>query len=554
MTNKIFDICIIGSGAGAGPIAYELCKDGKKVVVLEKGEHYKREDFSKDEIAFVRRDIVTPNAKDEYHTIVEGDEEYTSYESGWSFNNGTIVGGSSNFMSGFFHRLHPDDFRLKSKFGQIKDANIEDWAISYEELEPYYTKVEEVVGVSGKFTPHKYEPPRGTKDFPYPPTTEHPIDEMIEKNAKSINMTALTTPRAILSRDTNERNKCYYSNYCGSYGCSSGAKGSSREALINPALKTGNLTLLTNSYVIKLNEKNKKVVSATYIDKKTNTQKTIRAKIFVLSAQAIESSRLLLNSTSKNFPNGLGNNNGQVGKNLLFSAGGTVSGTFDEKSQIPLDKLMVEGFFVNRVIKDFYFLDKDRQKGGVLDILFEHANPIRKANSLKWDSNDNLVWGEKLYEKLYRAFNKEKILNIEIFNDWIPHDKCNVTINTTRKDKYGINVAKVAIDSHPQNEAIGNKLAKPAIKLLKRMGAKDINSAITPYPPTNLQAGGCRFGNDPKNSVLDKNCKSHEVTNLFVTDGSFMPTGGSVPYTFTIYANSFRVAQYIKNNFEQVNI
>ncbi len=554
MTNKIFDICIIGSGAGAGPIAYELCKDGKKVVVLEKGEHYKREDFSKDEIAFVRRDIVTPNAKDEYHTIVEGDEEYTSYESGWSFNNGTIVGGSSNFMSGFFHRLHPDDFRLKSKFGQIKDANIEDWAISYGELEPYYTKVEEVVGVSGKFTPHKYEPPRGTKDFPYPPTTEHPIDEMIEKNAKSINMTALTTPRAILSRDTNERNKCYYSNYCGSYGCSSGAKGSSREALINPALKTGNLTLLTNSYVIKLNEKNKKVVSATYIDKKTNTQKTIRAKIFVLSAQAIESSRLLLNSTSKNFPNGLGNNNGQVGKNLLFSAGGTVSGTFDEKSQIPLDKLMVEGFFVNRVIKDFYFLDKDRQKGGVLDILFEHANPIRKANSLKWDSNDNLVWGEKLYEKLYRAFNKEKILNIEIFNDWIPHDKCNVTINTTRKDKYGINVAKVAIDSHPQNEAIGNKLAKPAIKLLKRMGAKDINSAITPYPPTNLQAGGCRFGNDPKNSVLDKNCKSHEVTNLFVTDGSFMPTGGSVPYTFTIYANSFRVAQYIKNNFEQVNI
>ncbi len=554
MTNKIFDICIIGSGAGAGPIAYELCKDGKKVVVLEKGEHYKREDFSKDEIAFVRRDIVTPNAKDEYHTIVEGDEEYTSYESGWSFNNGTIVGGSSNFMSGFFHRLHPDDFRLKSKFGQIKDANIEDWAISYEELEPYYTKVEEVVGVSGKFTPHKYEPPRGTKDFPYPPTTEHPIDEMIEKSAKSINMTALTTPRAILSRDANERNKCYYSNYCGSYGCSSGAKGSSREALINPALKTGNLTLLTNSYVIKLNEKNKKVVSATYIDKKTNTQKTIRAKIFVLSAQAIESSRLLLNSTSKNFPNGLGNNNGQVGKNLLFSAGGTVSGTFDEKSQIPLDKLMVEGFFVNRVIKDFYFLDKDRQKGGVLDILFEHANPIRKANSLKWDSNDNLVWGEKLYEKLYRAFNKEKILNIEIFNDWIPHDKCNVTINTTRKDKYGINVAKVAIDSHPQNEAIGNKLAKPAIKLLKRMGAKDINSAITPYPPTNLQAGGCRFGNDPKNSVLDKNCKSHEVTNLFVTDGSFMPTGGSVPYTFTIYANSFRVAQYIKNNFEQVNI
>ena len=540
----VYDICVIGSGAGAGPIIYELSKAGKKIVVLEKGEHYKREDFSKDEIAYTKRSIVTPNLNDEYHTIVENNDEYTTTQANWDFWNGSIVGGSSNFMSGFFHRLHPDDFQLKTKFGTIKDANIEDWPISYEQLEPYYDKVEKIVGVSGYATPHKYESPRSSKNFPYPATTEHPIVNLIDKSAKQIGFTSVVTPRAILSQDIQNRDKCYYSNYCGSYGCSSGAKGSAREALINPALKTKNVTLITNAFVIKLKEQNNKIVNAIYIDKNKNIKKEIFAKTFIVAGQAIETSRLLLNSISDNFPNGLSNNSGQVGKNLLFSGGGVVNGTFDENSKIPLKDLMTEGYFVNRVIKDFYFFDQ--QKGGILELLFEHANPIRKANKEKWDQNGNLVWGEELYKKLFYTFNKQKKLSIEIFNDWLPNDNCNVSIDKNRVDKYGINVAKIAIGSHPQNEIIGDKLATKAVKLLETMGAKDINGNISPYPPQNLQAGGCRFGNDSKTSVLNKHCQSHEICNLFVTDGSFMPTGGSVPYTFTIYANSFRVADYLK--------
>jgi choline dehydrogenase-like flavoprotein len=549
MKDYIYDICIIGSGAGAGPIAYELSLDGAKVVVLEKGEHYKREDFSKDEIAYTKRSIVTPPLKDEFHTIIENDEEYTTFESNWDFWNGSVVGGSSNFMSGFFHRLHPDDFQLKTKYGKINGANVEDWVVGYDEFEPYYEKVERIVGVSGKFKPSPYEPPRSTNDFPYPPTKEHPIVDLIDKSAKEIGIDSLITPRAILSQDSNTREKCYYSNYCGSYGCSSGAKSSSREALINPALKTGNLTLIANAFVIKLNEENKKVVSATYIDKNTNTKKIIKAKIFVVASQAIETSRLLLNSSSINFPNGLSNNNNQVGKNILFSGGGIVNGTFDN-SNYPLNKLMIEGPFVNRVIRDFYFLEN--KKGGMMELLFEHANPIRKANKEKWDINGNLVWGEALYEKLNHKFNKERILSIEIFNDWLPTDNCYVSIDKNRVDKYGINVAKIAIDAHPQNVVVGEEISVYAKKLLKQMGAKDINGDISPYPPANLQAGGCRFGNDQKTSVLDKYCKSHEVENLFVTDGSFMPTGGSVPYTFTIYANSFRVADYLKKEWRNI--
>ena len=521
-----FDICIIGSGAGAGPIAYELSKSGAKVVVLEKGGFYKEKDFSKDEIAYCRRNIIIPKLDDEFH-VVNGTP---TFKSGWNFFNGNIVGGASNFMSGFFHKMHPKDFKLLSEFGAIKGANVADWPISYEELEPFYKKVEKVVGMSGD-------------KHVYPPTFEHPISKLIDKSSFELGLKASQTPRAILTEKKGDRDPCYYSNYCGSYGCSSGAKGSARAALLQPALKSGNLTIITHTFVKRLiTDKKNSIQSAEYIDKDGDT-KIIKAKIFVVAAGAIESCRLLLNSKSQEFPNGLSNNSNQVGKNLLFSAGGVVSGEFDS-SVMDLKMLMIEGVFVNRTIKDWYFLDA-KTKGGISEVLFEHANPIVKANKEKWQDG-KLIWGEELQKNIYKKLNLSKTLNFEIFNDWLPNDNCYVSTKTRYLDKFGMPVAKVQINSHPKNVEVAKTLAKKTEKILVKMGAKNIKSSISPAPPSNLQAGGCRFGNNPKTSVLDKDCKSHEVKNLFVTDGSFMPTGGSVPYTWTIYANSFRVAEVIK--------
>ncbi len=542
----MYDICIIGSGAGASPIAYELSRAGAKVVVLEKGDFYKEEDFSKDEIAFCRRSIVTPNLKDEYHLIEEkndgGWRATATYKSGWDFWNGNVVGGSSNFMSGFFHRLHPKDFRLLSEFGKIEGANIVDWPISYDELEPYYEKVERVIGVSGKVQMHKSLEPRSTKDFPYPATKEHPISSKIDNACKELKIDLIKTPRAILSKPKEERSPCYYSNFCGSYGCSSGAKGSARAALLQPALKSSNLTIKTNHQVTRLlaDEKDKvKYALCRHGDKEVK----IEAKIFVLAAQAIESCRLLLNSTSKRFPYGLANNNNQVGKNLLFSAGGIVSGDLEVKKK-DIASHQYDGLFINRTVKEWYFLNG--KKGGICEAILEHANPILKANRQKWDENGDILWGEKLQNRLLHKFTKIKTLQFEIFNDWLPNDDCFVTVDQRYKDRYGIPVAKIRIASHPKNEETGNILAEKTVKILKRMGAKNIRTSISAYPPQNLQAGGCRFGDDPKTSVLDRDCRAHEVKNLFITDGSFMPTGGSVPYTWTIYANSFRVADIIK--------
>ena len=547
----MYDVCVIGSGAGAGPIIYELSQKGLKVCVLEKGDIYTEKDFSKDEIV-VRKSIYTPNLKDEYHTIeefIDGSwQKFPTYETGWNFWNGSLLGGSSNFMSGYFHRLKPNDFKLASIYEVPKDSNIVDWPISYDDMEKYYEKVERVVGISGKVQEYEFSEPRSTKDFPYSALEENKIVDLIDKSCEELNYKSIKTPRAIITKQKGHRNPCYYSNYCGSYPCSSAAKGSSRASLIKDALLTNNVTIIPNAFVIKLNtNKDKKITSAVYLTKKSS-KKEIKAKLFVLAAQAVETSRLLLNSKDENFPNGVANNSLNVGKNFLSSSGGIVSASFDERN-MNLKDLLTPGLFVNRTLMDWYYTKEF--KAGTIDILFEHANPIRRASNLRWNE-DELIIGEQLQNKIFENFTKTRRLNIEIFTDWTPNDNSFISVDEKYKDKYAIPVANIRIGTNPQDLKASKFLEEKAIKLFEQMGAKDIKSEISQLPSGNLQAGGCRFGNNPKTSVLNKYCQAHEVSNLFVTDGSFMPTGGSVPFTWTIYANSFRVADYIKDNFENI--
>ncbi len=550
----MYDVVVIGSGASGGAVAYTLCKAGYKVAMLEKGRLIRRDEFSKDELAYCRRDLVTPNLFDEYHTIeekVDGEWKVTpTYESGWSFWNGNIVGGSSNLMSGMLHRMHPDDFRLKSKYGEIEGANVVDWPISYKDLEPYYDLTEELVGISGHYEKHKFEPPRSRPNFTQRPTKENAIVKLLDKSCKALNITPLVTPRAVLSRDKDHRSACYYSNFCGSYGCSSGAKSSSREALIIPALASGNLTLLTNTHVKSLHTSKKdKVDYAIAVDTITGKEKQVRGKLFVVAAQAHESARLLLNSASTYHPNGLGNSSGEVGKNLLFSGGGFGQGELHKKDLkgIKFEDLMTTGLFVNRSILDWYFVDHwwdGTFKGGSVEFMFEHQNIISRArkNNIK---NAKLVWGKELGERVVKRFTEQKSIRFEIFNDWLPNDNCFVALDKTHKDKYGMPVGKLRLKGHPHDVKVGKYIAKKCEAVLEEMGARNIYSSVSSVASQNLVAGGCRFGDDPKRSVLNKYCQSHDVSNLYVADASFMPTGGSVAYTWTIYANAFRVADHI---------
>lgn len=550
-----YDVCVIGSGAGAGPVIYELSKAGYKVVVLEKGPWLRTEDYTKDEMVATRRSVYTPNLKDECHVLVKKNSEgkwirQSTYSSGRDFWNGSVIGGSSNFMSGYFHRLKPIDFQLKSKFGTIEGANIEDWPISYDELEPYYAKVESIVGVSGKVIPHKHLEPRSTKDFPYPPLAENVFASWLDKGAKKLNYELIPSSRVIISRKKDDRNSCFYSTYCGSYGCSSDAKGSSRAALINDALKTGNCTILANSKVYHLEtDGNETIIKANYYDK--NDQKHfIEADRFVVAAQAIETSRLLLMSKNPEFPNGLANNSGQVGKNILFSGGGIGSGQvfFDKLSNDKIEDLKATGLFINRASQEWYIIDdpefSDKPlKGGTIDFIAEHANAVTRSVPLKWDEEGDLVFGSALKSKMKSYFTEQRKFKFEVFVDWLPNDNCYIELDQEVKDKWGDPVAKVWLGNHNHDLKVGEYLAEKAGKLFDEIGLKNVDWSISGSASANLQAGGCRFGTDPNTSVLDINCKAHEVSNLYISDGSFMPTGGSVTYTFTIYANAFRVAE-----------
>jgi len=544
------DVCVIGSGAGGSPIAYELSNAGFSVIVLEKGKNYTEEDFNKDELAVSRRDMFTPPLNEQKHIIneYETDGTFTRYdgeESGWSFWNGSMVGGSSNLMSGYFHRLKPNDFKLKSVYGEIEGANVVDWPISYEDLEPYYTKVEEVVGVSGKIINHKYQEPRSTKKFPYPPLETNAVTKWFDKACKSLSYEAMPTPRAVLSQNALRRNGCYYSNFCGSYGCASGAKGSARAALLQKC----KAKIITDAFVYKL-ESNDKQITRAYYYTKHGIRHSIEAKIFVLAAQAIESSRVLLNSKNKHFPNGLANSSGEVGKNLIFSAGGSGSGrfVFEKLSQTQQKELMEVGLFFNRSLQDWYeYKEKGTAyKGGTIDFLFEHQNVISRVMKEVYDKDGNLLWGEALAGKIHKRLTRSRVLTFEVFNDWLPTDKCSVSVDDKVIDKYGVAVGVINLYGHPHDLKVGEHLAKKALKVLEKLGCEEIDYSISSAPPPNLVAGGCRFGEDAKTSVLDKNCKAHDLQNLYVTDASFMPTGGSVPYTWSIYANSFRVADVIK--------
>lgn len=550
-----YDVCVIGSGAGAGPVIYELSKAGYKVLVLEKGPWFKTEDFTKDEMVATRRSVYTPNLKNERHVLVQKEKDgqwmrQSTFDSGNDFWNGNMVGGSSNLMSAYFHRLKPVDFKLLTEFGPIEGANIADWPIDYNEMEPYYAKVEQVVGVSGKVVQHSFLEPRSTNDFPYPPLAENLFAEWLDKAAKKLEYEIIPTPRGIISSPKDERKACFYSSYCGSYGCASDAKGSSRAALINDALKTGNCEILPNSKVFHLEtDGNGNIIKANYYNTKGEKQ-FIEATIFVVAAQAIETSRLLLMSKNKDFPNGLANNSGQVGKNIVFSGGGIGSGQlfYEDLSDAEVERLKLNGLFVNRALQQWYVINDEKLgkvKGGTIDFVSEHANGVTKASKLKRGSDGELIFGSELKTKMKNYFTEQRKFKYEIFVDWLPTDDCKVELDTEVKDKWGDPVAKVWLGYHEHDLKIGKYLAEKAEALFKEVGMKNVSTSVSGSVSPNLQAGGCRFGNDPKTSVLDKNCKAHEVKNLYITDGSFMPTGGSVTYTFTIYANSFRVADRI---------
>ncbi|HUB05758.1 MAG TPA: GMC family oxidoreductase [Myxococcales bacterium] len=535
------EICIVGSGAGGAPMALELGKAGFQVVVLEKGPDYKLTDYVHDEILNSRRDFFQPFPWDEPHLIrYHKQDEYERSNAGWL---ASCVGGGTVHMSGLFYRMKPIDFRLKSELGGLPGANIVDWPISYEELSPYYDRAEEELGVSGVATPHPFAEPR-RKPFPLPPTDEHPMAKEIDRVAATLGYHTFPTARGIVSRPYHGRPACTYCAMCGSYGCEVGAKGV-QTSIIAGARATGHVEIRPHCMARSIEVDGKGRAKSVVYEGADGKIVEQPAKLVIVSCTAIESARLLLNSKSSRFPNGLANGNGQVGRNLVFSSFGKSHAHFRIKARkASWPWLADRAPFVNRSLQDFYVAPPEAKlpyrKAGTLGYLWTHPNPIFAAIDMAGDGKHRM-FGKMLKDKL-REYGDTKILEYEIYAEFLPTDGTKVEVDPATHDKYGLPAAKISIDRHPADLAAIEYLMDKGDALLKAMKPDHFFRHTVRGTTTILQGGTCRMGKDPATSVLDKDCRSHEVDNLYVVDGSFLPSSGGIPLTLTIVANSFRVA------------
>jgi choline dehydrogenase-like flavoprotein len=538
------DVCIVGSGAGGAPLALELARAGARVVVLEKGPWYHREDFDHDEIANTRLDKWVPNVADEPHLLQLGDHGPPRRATqGWIAN---CVGGGTAHWSGFVHRMHPDDFRLQSRYGSVEGATIADWPIGYDDLAPYYDKVEHEIGVSGEIADHPFAPPRAGP-YPLPPLDANPLSALIDQGARRLGLHPFATPRAILSRPYGGRPACIYCDFCGGYGCEVDAKSGTAAALIPRALATGRCELRPRCMAFEVSiDQDGRARSVRYYDAAGKVAEQ-RARVVCISATAIESARLLLNSTSSRFPRGLANGSGLVGKNLTFSTLAEGSGEFEVARLPPELRPHHKVHFLQRSLRDFYFIPERHgryDKGGTLNFVLPHRNPIATADRVSRRGRPPL-WGEALSRALRRYYDEVREIAFEVFGEFLPNPGTFVTVEGEVKDRWQIPSATIHVRNHPADVENSRWLLDKGLELLRAAGAGATVAESAGTTTFVLQHGTCRFGTDPTASVLDKFCRSHEVPNLYVVDGSFMPTSGGVPSTLTIMANAFRVADHL---------
>lgn len=545
------DVCVIGSGAGGGPVAAALAEAGYRVVVLEKGPWFKEKDFLRDEIVQVHRNTFLPDPRTDPHVLEhldargEPDVDDASQDA-W---NGVMVGGSSNLMSGFFLRMKPIDFRARSELGPVEGADVVDWPIAYDDLEPYYDRVEKEVGVSGQVVAHRFLEPRSSPAFPLKPLRVHPLSHEVEAACAALGWGSIPMPRAVLSQDRGERKECSYTGLCGSYGCPTGAKGSSLAAWIPRAVATGRCDVRARTTATRLvSDENGRVVYVEVRDAEGKPGR-VEAGIYVLAANPIETARLLLLSPGPKHPNGLANGSGRVGRTLLSTTFGAGWGDFPyAKFEKQWPWIRSDEPWINRCLQEFYVLDQPdlgRRKGGTIDFLRVHPNPINGAYNVATNAGDAPLWGWPLKKRLEYWFRESMHLRYELFCEMLPLQESRVTLDPAVKDAWSAPAARLAWRFHPRNRETARYLLEAGKHVLLKMGAEEVTIPRFGWESSNLLGGTCRFGSDPKTSVLDKDCRAHDVDNLYVTDGSFLPTSGGVPFTFTIYANALRVADRI---------
>src|SRR5690606_26456306 len=511
-------VVVVGSGAGGGTLATDLALKGIKVVCLEAGKRHEIEDFINDEWASVEqlawKDMRTTSG---------------SWRVAKDFPNlpawiVKAVGGSTIHWAGASLRFQEHEFKAKSVYGDIPGANLLDWPISLQDLEPYYEKAEYRMGVTRT---HGIPGLPGNNNF-----------KVLEAGAKKLGYTNVHTGRmAINSEPRDGRGACLQIGFC-FQGCKSGAKWSTLYAELPKGEATNNLEVRPECHVTRIeHDKSGKVTGVIYRDKDGVEQRQ-RARIVAVAGNSIETPRLLLLSESSMFPNGLANSSGQVGKNYMRHMTGSVYAIFDKPVR------MWRGTTMAGIVTDESRHDPSRGfVGGYEMETISIGLPFMAAFL------DPGAWGREFTSALDSY---EYMAGMWLVGEDMPQESNRITLSDSVKDQWGNPVANVHFDDHPNDIAMRNHAYKQGAAIYEAVGAVR-TFPTTPYPSTQ-NLGTCRMSENPRDGVCNKWGQTHDIKILFISDGSQCTTGGAENPTLTIVALAMRQADYIADQMSKGDI
>jgi len=538
-TRTPVDFAIIGSGAAGGIIAKELSTAGFDVVLFEQGPYRKASDFTHDELAVLYRyELEGGGARNSRQTFRSNAGEKAMTRTGrLPAEFAQTVGGSSVHFTANLWRFRDIDFRERSLLGPISGTNFADWPISYAELEPYYTKVDWEIGVSGE--PGPFDSPR-SKPFPLPPMPVTSSGVLLERGAKKLGLHAQVEPLAILSQPFNNRPACINCGYCMWFGCEVGAKSSTLAAMIPLAEASGHCEIRAESTVFRIETDEKgRANEVLYYDADGN-ERGQRAKAVIVCGNGAETPRLLLMSASGQHPDGLANSSGFVGRNLMFNNHAFVNAVFEE----PLNDY--KGVQVTRIIHDFYESDESRgfYGGGGID-----ARPLWSATPILHAElgmpPDVPSWGAAWKDEFAHNFTRQ--MSVVGGTTSLALDSNNITLDPQNTDDRGRPSIRVTYMDHDDDLSMAQFLEDRAMELVEAAGAvKAWRGGVGQTTWSAHLLGTCRMGDDSASSVVDRDHRSHDVPNLFICDGSSFVTSGRGQPTMTIMALAFRAADKIK--------
>jgi choline dehydrogenase-like flavoprotein len=502
-------VVVIGSGAGGGTLGTELALKGIDTVILEAGGRHEIEDFVNDEWAsFTQISWLDKRTTSGTWRVAR---DFAGLPA-WIVK---AVGGSTVHWAGASLRLQEHEFRARTAYGEVAGANLLDWPVTLAEMEPWYAKAEDRMGVTR------------TNGIPGLPGNNN--FKIMKAGADKVGYKECSTGRmAINPQPRNGRGGCQQIGFC-FQGCKSGAKWSTLYAEIPRGEDTGKLEVRPNSQVLKIEHDAKgKVTGVVYADKDGKEVRQ-KARAVCVAGNSIESPRLLLNSASSMFPNGLANSSGQVGKNYMRHMTGSVYGIFENPVH------MYRGTTMAGIIQDE--AKNDPGRGFVGGYEFETLSlglPFMAAFL------DPGAWGREFTSALDRY---DHMAGMWIVGEDMPQEKNAVTLHASEKDKHGLPVPNVHFDDHPNDVAMRGHAYKQGGAVYDAVGATR-TFPTPPYPSTH-NLGTNRMSEKPKDGVVNKFGQTHDIPNLFVSDGSQFTTGGAENPTLTIVALALRQADHI---------